>query len=102
MQIIGHLDNDIYVKTTKDEVYDIVNYNYLNLETINEYLSKATANNNQYLVYLKDIILGNDSEDYFVILINDKTIDIDYTPLMKQFNSKINNYKVTIKIEVIE
>ena len=95
-------DNNLYIKTTKDEIYDIIKYNYINLETINEYLSKATKSNNQYLVYLKDIILGNDSDEYLVILINDNTINIDYTPLMKQFNNDIKSYQVSIQIEEIE
>ena len=96
-------DNDLYVKTTKDEVYDVVNYNYINLESINSYLEKAkSSNNNQYLVYLKDIILGNDSEEYFTILINDDKINIDYTPLIKQFNHDIKKYKVNIQINEIE
>ena len=95
-------DNNLYIKTTKDEIYDIIKYNYINLETIDEYLSKATKSNNQYLVYLKDIILGNDSDEYLVILINDNTINIDYTPLMKQFNNDIKSYQVSIQIEEIE
>lgn len=96
-------DNDLYVKTTKEEVYDQINSNYINFDTINNYLTKATtSNDNQYLVYLKDVILGNDTEDYFTILINDDKISIDYTPLMKQFNSDIKKYKVSIQIDEIE
>ena len=90
----------MYVKTTKDEVYDIVNYNYINLESINTYLNKATNNNDQYLVYLKDIILGNNSEEYFVILVNNNKINIDYTPLMQEFNENI--FKYTVDIEILE
>ncbi len=88
-----------YVSTTKEEVYDIVNYNYINLTTINEYLKKATKDNNQYLVYLKDIILGNESDRYFVIDINDKNIFVDYTVLMKEFNNNIKTYTVNYEIK---
>lgn len=95
-------DNGIYIKTTKNEVYDIINYNYIDLETINTYLKKGKKNSNQYLVYLKDIILGNNSNEYFIILVNDNKINIDYTPLMKEFNNNIEKYKVDIKIEEIE
>lgn len=95
-------DDGNYIKTTKDEVYDIINYNYININTINEYLNKATKRENQYLVYLKDIILGNDSDEYFTIIVNDNNIDVDYTPLMKQFNNNVVNYKVTIQINEIE
>lgn len=89
---------DNYIITTKEEVYDVINYNYINLSTINEYLSSAEKDSDQYLVYLKNVILGNDSEDYFVININDKNIFIDYTILMKEFNKDINKYQVIIEI----
>ena len=92
-------ENNNYIITNKDEVYDIINYNYINFDTINEYLRKAEKNNNQYLVYLKDIVLGNNSENYFVIDINEKNMYIDYTALMKEFNSSIKKYKVSIEIK---
>lgn len=96
-------DGELYIKTTKEEVYDVVNYNYINLETINNYLSKAENNNsNQYLVYLKDIILGQDTNEYFTISVDENKISIDYTPLMKQFNPDIKKYKVNIQINEIE
>ncbi len=93
------LIDDAYQLTTKTEVYDTVNYNYLNLENINKYLSKAEKNNNDYSVYLKDIILGNDSNDSFIISINNNYISIDYTPLIKEFDPSINKYLVDIIIE---
>lgn len=96
------LDGDIYIKTTKDEVYDLINYNYINLDNINNYLSKSVKSGNQYLVYLKDIILNDDTDEYLIININDNTINIDYTPLMRHYNSNISNYNVNITIENIE
>lgn len=95
-------DDDNYIITTKEDVYDIINYNYLNIDNINMFLSKATKNGNQYLVYLKDIILDNDSDIYFVIDINNDRINIDYTPLMKEYNPLIEKYKVNIDIKEIE
>lgn len=92
-----------YLLTTKEEVYDIVDYSYLDLNTINQYLSKSTkstTDNNQYFVYLKDIILGNDSEDYITITKEQNKIEIDYTELFKYFDKKI--YKYLIEIEIIE
>ena len=90
---------DSYILTTKEDVYDIVNYNYLKLETINEYLSKSVKRENEYLVYLKDIILGNDSEDYIIITKEDNIINVDYTKLMKNFDKTIENYSIKIEIE---
>ena len=93
-------DNNNYIVTTKDSVYDIINYNYINIDSIKEYLKKAkNNNNNQYLVYIKDIILASDSDNYFIIDVVDNNLYIDYTPLMKEFNNNITNYKVSIKIE---
>ena len=91
--------DDIYQKTTKEDVYDIATYNYLNLTNINKYLSKSTKNNNEYWVYLKDVILGNDSNDYFIINLSNNHINIDYTELIKEFNPNISKYLVDIKIE---
>lgn len=91
-----------YILTTKDEIYDEVNYSYLDLANINLYLDKATHDNHQYLVYLKDIILGDTSEEYFTIILNNNKIDIDYTPLVKKFNNNIYKYNVIIILEEIE
>lgn len=96
------LNNDTPILTTKEDVYDEINYNYIDIPNINLYLNNAKKDNNQYLVYLKDIILGNTSEEYFVITINDNRINIDYKPLIKQFNQDIIKYIVEIKIEEIE
>ena len=96
-------NNEEYVLTNKDEVYDIVDYNYINLDIINQYLSKSKRENNKNIVYLKDIILGNDSEKYITISIdNNSTVNIDYTELIKNFNESVENYIVEIIIEEIE
>lgn len=93
-------ETDSYILTNKEEVYDIIDYNYLNVKTINEYLSKSNKVNNQFIVYLKDIILGNDSEEYITITITDNNnIIIDYTKLVNYFDKNIDKYIVNIKIE---
>lgn len=95
-------EDEKYILTTKTEVYDIIEHNYIELETINEYLSKSTKEGNQYLVYIKDIILGNESEEYIIITPNNNKIDIDYTSLMKKFDKSIEKFLVKIEIEEIE
>lgn len=95
-------DNGNYILSSKKEVYDIVSYNYLNLETINQYLSKAKKENNTYIVYLKDIILGSDSEECITITISKNKVNIDYTSLMKLFNQSVESYVIEIVIEEIE
>ena len=95
-------DNNLYVKITKEEVYDIINYNYIDLNNINNYLKQAIKDDNQYKVYLQDVILDTETNEYFVISINDGTINIDYTPLMKRNNPDIESYNVSIQINEIE
>lgn len=94
-------ENDIenYLLTTKEEVYDVIEYNYIDLETINEYLSKSTKIDNKYIVYLKDIILGNNSMEYITINIDNNNITVDYTKLLNYFDKSINKYLVEIIIE---
>ena len=85
--------------TSETEVYDIINYSYLNVETINKYLEVATKEDNKYLVNIKDIILGSDSKEYITITIEDNKINIDYTSLLKIFDKEIQNSLVEIIIE---
>lgn len=91
-----------YILTTKDEVYDIIKYDYLKLETINEYLKKSTKENNQYIIYLKDMILDSSSNEYISIILDENKINIDYTSLMKKFDNEVEKYEIEILIEEIE
>ena len=91
--------NDQYTKVLQNDVYDIIKYNYIDLDVINEYTKIGTKENEQYKIYLKDVILGNSSENYFTITINENEILIDYTNYMKEFNNKIEKYIVDYKIE---
>jgi hypothetical protein len=91
--------NNNYIKININEVYDILEYSYLDIDNINSYLEKAENNGQEYLVYLKDVILSNETNDYFVILINDKQISIDYTPLLKEIKHDNKNYHVWLTIE---
>ena len=95
-------EHNNYVLTTKENVYDSINPVYLKLETINQYLSKSTKLQDQYFVYLKDMLLANDSEEYIVITLNENKVNINYTSLMKEFDNTITNYLVEIIIEEIE
>ena len=93
------LTDDLYTLTTKSEVYDNVNYNYINLTNINKYLEKAQKNNNEYHVYLNNVILNSNSDDYFIIKLEGDSIDIDYTSLVRITNPNIYKYQVNITIE---
>ena len=90
---------DLYIKTTKENIYDIIDYNYLDLSNINAYLNTSEKVGNEYHVYLKDIILDYNSDDYIIVTINNNDINIDYTNLMKILNNSINLCTVNIKIE---
>ena len=59
----------------------------------------STKKDNQYLVYLKDIVLGSDSQEYITITKEEDKINIDYTSLMNQFDKTIDNYTVEFVIE---
>lgn len=99
-------NNNYYLKeletktlTTKDNVYDIICPDCFNLKTINEYLNKGIKENNNYKIYLKDIILAYDGEDYITITVDNNQIYADYTCLLQVFNNQNIKYTVNIKIE---
>lgn len=94
-------END-YILTTKEEIYDVVDETYIKLDTINQYLSKSTKENDNYIIYLKDIILGNTSEDYITITKEINKVKVDYTKLLQNFDKNIESYIIEIEIEEIE
>lgn len=95
-------ENEQYVLTNEEKIYNKVSKNYIDLLTIKKYLSKSIKEGNQYYVYLKDIILGNNSEDYIIIELDKTKINIDYTPLINSFDKNITKYQVNIDVEEIE
>ena len=90
-------NNDNYILTNINKVYDIIDYEYLDIDNINNYLNNATLENGIYKVYLKDIILNNTSDKYITIKLLDNSVEIDYTYLLNTLNN--SNYDTfTLKI----
>lgn len=87
-------NNDKYILTNINKVYDIIDYEYLNIDNINNYLNNATLENDIYKVYLKDIILNNTSDKYITIKLLDNSVEIDYTYLLNILNN--SNYDTFI------
>jgi len=91
-------ENSNYILTTKEEIYPYIDYMYLNIDLIKEFIAVATIENNIYKVKLSDLILNNNSEEYITITVDEenKTLEIDYTNLFKVDNEKLT--KETVKI----
>lgn len=87
-------NNDNYILTNINKVYDIIDYEYLDIDNINNYLNNATLENGIYKVYLKDIILNNTSDKYITIKLLDNNVEIDYTYLLNTLNN--SNYDTFI------
>lgn len=92
-------ENDNKILTTKDNIYDIVCPNCVDINSINEYLNKGIKENNNYKIYLKDIILAEKGDEYITITTDNNQIYADYTSLLQVFNNQIVKYTVNIKIE---
>lgn len=94
------LNNNNYILTSIEEVYEI-NYNYfLDINSINNYLSLSKKDNNIYKVYIKDIILDSNSDKYIEITLKEYSISIDYTNLINILNNNnYDNYIVNIEYE---
>ncbi len=102
-------NNNYYLVDTNEivneNIYNPVDSKYFDIDLINQYLSKAKYEDNIYKVYLKDIILGNTSEEYITISytsnLNEININVDYTKLLNNFNNDIKKYLVTMKYNKI-
>lgn len=95
------LDSDNgYILTNKKDIYNIIDYDYLDINNIKEYIKISTREGNIYKVKVSDINLSNTKEDHITIKIDNinNTIDIDYTNL---FNDN-SNYIVSITYSNID
>ena len=91
--------NNNYILTTINEVYPYIDYRYLNIDNIKNYLQVGTKENNIYKVKLSNIILNNTSDEEITITVNeiDKSLIIDYTNLYKLNNESTYEVLVAIK-----
>ena len=90
--------NNNYVLTSRDNIYDIVDYSYIDNDIINSYLKEGKLVGNKSVVYIKDIVLDYKGNDYITYTLSDKKIEIDYTKLYNILNdNKIDSLVITIE-----
>ncbi len=93
------LDQDNgYILSNKNDIYDVINYDYMDINNIKEYIKTSNNDNGIYKVKISDIILNSSSSDYITIKIDNinNTIEIDYTNLLKINDNNITKAIVTI------
>ena len=93
------LDQDNgYVLSNKNDIYDVINYDYMDINNIKEYIKTSNNDNGIYKVKISDIILNSSSSDYITIKLDNinNTIDIDYTNLLRINDNNITKAIVTI------
>ena len=91
-------DNGNYILTTINEVYPYINYNYVNINNIKNFINNSVKEDNIYRIKISDIILNNTSNDNITFIVNEenKSINIDYTDLLKIDNDNVNNATLNI------
>lgn len=91
-------DNGNYILTTTDDVYPYINYIYLNINNIKNFINNSVKEDNIYKIKISDIILNSTSTDSVIISVNEsnKSIEIDYTNLLKIDNDSVNKANVVI------
>ena len=92
-------ENNTYVSVDEKEIYEMIEFSYLSINTIDKYLKLSTPRENDNIVYLYDIIVGNNSEEYITIESKEGYYKVDYTQLMKLFKSDIEKAIIEIIIE---
>ena len=92
-------DKGNYIITTKDDVYPYIDYRYLDISNIKQFISIGTKEFNTYKIKLSDLILNSNSEEYITINVDEinKILIIDYTNLFKLDNESLKKEIVTIK-----
>ena len=93
------LDQDNgYVLSNKNDIYNIINYDYMDINNIKEYIKTSNNDNGIYKVKISDIILNSSSSDYITIKLDNinNTIEIDYTNLLRINDNNITKAIVNI------
>lgn len=92
-------DNGNYILTNDKEIFSYIDYRYLDINTIKEYIKMGTLNSNIYTIKVSDILLNNNSNDVITITVDDinKELVIDYTNLFKVNNNSL--YKELVRIK---
>lgn len=96
-------NNGNYILTSKEDVYRYIDYKYLDINNIKEYMKVASVSDDIYTIKLSDIILNSNSSDNITITIDEEntSLVIDYTNLFKLDDSSINKVLVTISYKNI-
>ena len=93
------LDQDNgYILSNKNDIYDVINYDYMDINNIKEYIKISNNDNGIYKVKISDIILNSSSSDYITIKLDNinNTIEIDYTNLLRINDNNITKAIVNI------
>ena len=92
-------NNGNYILTSVEDIYNYIDYRYLDISNIKEYIKLGTKDNNNYNIKVSDIILNSNNTNTITISIDESnnTIILDYTELFKIDNNNLNKEIVTIK-----
>lgn len=92
-------NNGNYILTSVEDIYNYIDYRYLDISNIKEYIKLGTKDNNNYNIKVSDLILNNNNTNTITISIDElnNTITLDYTELFKIDNNNLNKEIVTIK-----
>ena len=93
-------NNGNYILTSVEDIYNYIDYRYLDISNIKEYIKLGTKDNNNYNIKVSDLILNNNNNTNTITISIDElnnTITIDYTELFKIDNNNLNKEIVTIK-----
>ena len=88
-----------YILTNYNDIFPYIEYRYLDINNIKEYIKLATYNDNIYSIKVSDIVLNSNSSDVITIKVDEdnKNIIIDYTNLFKIDNNNLTKEVVSIK-----
>ena len=92
-------NNGNYILTSVEDIYNYIDYRYLDISNIKEYIKLGTKDNSIYNIKVSDLILNSNNTNNITISIDElnNTITLDYTELFKIDNNNLNKEIVTIK-----
>jgi len=93
------LEKKEYKIIESDKVFDIIDYMYLDIERIKQYLNNSKYKDSKYYMYLKDEITGLETDVYILMELTENKITVDYSKLKDDYETLIVVFEYEERIE---
>lgn len=87
------INDNVEDEVLESKVFDMVDYEYLKIDRINQYLENSEEHEGKHITYLKDSVTGEVTDVYIEIEKNQNNIRIDYSRLDDEYEKFVVEFE---------